>query len=526
MDKTLQIAFRLRNTYRVNSILYALRSLPVLKKLLPEDLYHVRAFKGFANFVSALWAVVSIFLGKGLYYGLIAVYVGMACSRSAAGDAFAHVFLFLTLIGGFTNTSLFDPSRDKYYAIILMRMDANRYVLYRYAYDLFRILVGSVPFAFYFGLRDGLPAWGCVLLPLGVMGYKLAVAAWSLFDYERKGLAYNENRLGKIFWLAVVLLLAAGYLPPVFGFAVPAEAVCGLMGAFALAGALSVRKVFSFRRYREIVQQLTARSMQQMDSAAAAGQKQQASLIDNLSATSRKKGLAYLNDLFVKRHRKILWKASLRQTAVFAIAACLGAGALLALPGAREAARPVIEALLPRALPYLVFIMYAVNRGSGFTKALFFNCDRSLLTYPCFKAPRPLLRLFAIRLRGIIAVNLLPAGMLAAGLAVIAALAGCRLGILGYLVFILALLALSVFFSVHYLVLYYLMQPYNAGTEMKSPAYAMVCSLTYFAAFFCMRLEVPLYWFGGLCILFCAAYCGIACLLVYRFAPGRFRIRT
>ena len=43
MDKTLKISFSLKNTYRVNSILYSLKQLPVVKKVLPEALYCSKA---------------------------------------------------------------------------------------------------------------------------------------------------------------------------------------------------------------------------------------------------------------------------------------------------------------------------------------------------------------------------------------------------------------------------------------------------------------------------------------------------
>ena len=64
MNKTLKITFSLKNTYRVNSILYALRQIPLIKKLLPEMLYQVRGFKIFAKVLSVLWEVTSVFLGK------------------------------------------------------------------------------------------------------------------------------------------------------------------------------------------------------------------------------------------------------------------------------------------------------------------------------------------------------------------------------------------------------------------------------------------------------------------------------
>ena len=45
MYKTLRISFSLRNTYRVNTILYALKQIPFLKRLLPESLYGGKRIK-------------------------------------------------------------------------------------------------------------------------------------------------------------------------------------------------------------------------------------------------------------------------------------------------------------------------------------------------------------------------------------------------------------------------------------------------------------------------------------------------
>lgn len=66
MKKTFILSFSLKNTYRVNGILYSLKQIPLVKRLLPEALYGVWGLKIFANILSAIWEVVSVFLGKGL----------------------------------------------------------------------------------------------------------------------------------------------------------------------------------------------------------------------------------------------------------------------------------------------------------------------------------------------------------------------------------------------------------------------------------------------------------------------------
>lgn len=68
MNKTLKISFSLKNTYRVNGVLFSLKQIPLVKRLLPATLYQVKGLKIFANILSVLWEIVSVFLGKFLYF--------------------------------------------------------------------------------------------------------------------------------------------------------------------------------------------------------------------------------------------------------------------------------------------------------------------------------------------------------------------------------------------------------------------------------------------------------------------------
>ena len=241
----------------------------------------------------------------------------------------------------------------------------------------------------------------------------------------------------------------------------------------------------------------------------------------DIHITSRRKGFEYLNELFIRRHRRLLWQAAVR---IAAVCFFLILGALLAF-WLQPAAAQVVNRLLMRYLPYFVFIMYAINRGTGFTQALFMNCDHSLLTYPFYKQPRMILALFQIRLREIIKVNLLPAAVIGVGLATLLYASGGTEEPLHYAVLIVSILSMSVFFSVHYLTIYYLLQPYNAATEVKSGTYQLVLSATYLVCFYLMRLEMPTMVFGLMTIAFCAGYCAVACALVYKLAPKTFRLR-
>lgn len=523
MNKTLQISFSLRNAYRVNGILYSLKQIPLVKRALPETLYRVRGLKVFARVLSVLWEIISIFLGKFLYLLTMVVGIGMLYETAPADGVYLHILLCLTTIGAFMNTSLFNPSWDKYYAIILMRMDAREYTLLNYTHSILKVIIGFIPFTIWFGLSIGIPLWLCLLIPFSVAGAKMVVAAFSLWDYEKQGLVYNENKLRKHFWLFAGLLLAAAYGLPAAGVILPVMVTGGLMVALIPAGAVGLWKIVTFREYREINQQLLAQMVNQMDSVAQVTQKQsQKSISADAGIISQRKGFEYLNELFIKRHRKILWSSSKR---IAAICLFFFIGILLVFYFDPEIKQKTNE-LLMTFLPYFVFIMYAINRGSGFTRALFMNCDHSLLTYSFFKRPEMVLALFRIRLREIMKINLLPALVIGTGLPVLLFASGGTENPLHYAVLFISILSMSMFFSVHYLTIYYLLQPYNAGTEMKSGTYQMVMSATYFVCFFLMQVRMPTLVFGIMCIAFCILYSIAACILIYRFAPKTFRLRT
>lgn len=523
MNKTLKISFALKNTYRVNSILYALKQMLLIKMILPSVLYGAKGLKIFANILSAIWEILSAFLGEFIY--LMCIYAIVAYGYdgySNKSELFLHMLLILTIIGAFMNTNLFNPTKEKYYAVFLMRMDAKQYVLINYGYAILKVVIGFLPFMILVGSMLDLPLWLSIILPFSIAGLKLFIAATSLWDYEKRGLAYNENKLGKFLWAFVALMIILSGGLPAVNIAVPQIVSTVLFIAFIPLGMIGAVKVIRFDEYKAVFRDLFAQTQPFADKKTQALRKQSEKYISaDTNITSDCKGFEYLNELFIKRHKNILWSASKMITYVCLV---LIAGAIIAsyvFPEFRE----VTNHLILNWLPYFVFIMYIINRGTGFTQALFVNCDHSLLTYPFYKQPGMILKLFAIRLREIMKVNALPALVIGAGLSLLLFITGGTDNVLNYAVIIVSILCMSAFFSVHYLTIYYLMQPYNAATEIKNGMYQVVRVATYVVCYYMIKVRMPTIVFGTLTIVFCILYCMIACILVYRFAPKTFRLR-
>ena len=83
MLKTLRLSFALKNTYRVNSILYSIKQIPLVKKLLPDTLYKVRGLKILANILSVIWEIISVFVGKLLYFITMVCGIGLLYEKAS-----------------------------------------------------------------------------------------------------------------------------------------------------------------------------------------------------------------------------------------------------------------------------------------------------------------------------------------------------------------------------------------------------------------------------------------------------------
>ena len=518
------LSFRLRNAYRVNSILYSLKQIPLVKKILPDRLYQSKALKILGNIISILLEIVNIFLGKILYLWLM-IYAFLTLYPTNPANTFLHLIFFLTIAGALMNTYMFNPTKDKYYAMILMRMDARWYTVSNYLYSMLKTIIGFLPFTLLFGFLIGMPLWISILLPFFIAFTKSIVSCYNLAVYQNKKQVINENNPPKSYWIVVGICLLCAYGLPALHITITPLVFGILFLFFALCGIYAWVKIWNFPYYFSIYRFLLANHSIILSASEQKNKVTQETTHKYIQFdarfTSNKKGFTFFHDLFVKRHRKILTLAIKKQSIVILLL-FLGALVLLLI---NKDIHGEINGLLLTYLPYFVFIMYLLNRGTTVTQAMFMNCDHSMLTYRIYRTPRVILGIFRERLKTLISLNLIPAFILGSALTILLYVTGGTDNLFNYLVLFVSIPAMSVFFSVHYLVMYYLLQPYNVQTEMKSSTYSLVQGLTYFVCYFMIDLHLPTFYFGIATCIFCILYSLISLFLVYHLAPKTFKLR-
>ena len=524
MLKTFITSFKLQNTYRTNSIIYSIKQLPFIKRVLPNSLYKNRGLKIFANIISILLEIISIFIGKLIYISAM-IFGTMSWYKINGADTFIHLFTFLTFAGGVLNTYMLNPTKDKYYAIILMNINAREYGLSNYYYQLIKLVVGFLPFTILFGMIAGVPLWIQISIPFFVLAIKLIVMNYMIYKFKNTNKATSENLPTKIVWSFVGVCLLLTYVLPFLGITINSTIFLCVLITAVILGMYSLIKIHHFKEYRKMYKQILTESNVYMQEKASGTQAIKDNSLKQIELdtkyTSNKTGFAYFHDLFVKRHRKILTEAVKKQSVVILVIIT----AMIIGITMNENFKTKTNEILLVYLPYFVFIMYLINRSSSVTQAMFMNCDHSMLTYRIYRTPKVILGIFKQRLKTLITINLLPAFLIGGGLALLLYLSGGTDNPINYAILFVSIIAMSIFFSVHYLVMYYLLQPYNVNTEMKSSTYKVVQCLTYIISWYMIQIKMPIFGFGIATIVFCIAYSLISLFLAYKYAPKTFKLR-
>ena len=521
MLDVLLLSLRLRIAYRVNGILYGLKCLWGIRRLLPQSVYRSHGLKTFALILALLLEILFLFPGKILYFALFFLLPARAMELQDAAAMLWHPLLFLTVIGAMLNNPLFEPGQDKYYAIVLMRMDARSYILTNYGYELLKLVVGLVPVVMLYGcFVAGVPIWQCLLVPVFVAAVKLTAAGLTVRGWGKRGIQPSPWAKPLPRLIMILVLLAAAYVPLLLGHALPTWVFYGALILACLTACLGIRTVLRFDGYRRISRLLLMESSSQKLEQGKIMQDNLQKKLEVDVGDSSKSGCAYLHDLFVRRHRRLLTQAAVRLTWVMVAGSAILAAVTLFIP---QAAGNINGAVGSSAI---LFLMYLINRGRNYTAAMFFNCDHSMLSYRFFRQGATVLQLFTARLKTLSVINLLPAAVIAVAQPVLLYLSGGTNQPILYFLLPLATLAISVFFSVHTMVLYYLLQPYNIGMESRSLAYGIANGVTYFVCYFSMNLKLPAIVFCLWSVVFCLIYIPVALVLAYRLAPKTFRLRA
>ncbi len=514
MIKNIITSVKLRVTYRTNAIIYSFKTIPFIGKYIPDSIYGESALKLLFTIIYLAYRVlIRYFL---LYVGyLLIVWFISSITTMETSKSFLIIFAYLSILFGVFNPFVLKANIDSDYAVNGLQMSAKRYLLDNYYYQMVIMYAIFVPTLLIIFLIIKLPLYLCLLLPFVHISIKNITTFVKISNIDNKKKYYlYETLLTIVSTILVVmsyLYLNNNTLIWLF---------VSYILLFSIFGIISLIKLGKIDNYRKVFKSLFNKRLFKKNY-----KEEEIKMISNtisdVEVTSDKKGYDFFHELFVKRHAKILSKTIINYCIVTGIIVLLVIVITIFNPMSGES----IKNGLNKFALYFLAIMYMINRGEKISKAMFMNCDHAMLTYRIYRSPKVILALFKRRLLTLIRLNIIPASMIAVGSIIVFIISG-NINITNIIFFPLSILLLSVFFSVHNLVLYYLLQPYNVNTEERSKSYRIANIITYFVCIypaFYLDVELDVNTFSYLMIFASIIYIFVGLYLVQKYAPRTFK---
>lgn len=530
MIDTIVNIIRIETSIAINALIYFLKKLPFIRKYLKGVNYTFLRFKRFIGFFAVVLNLIKGPLKSGVVLFLGVILPGLFSGEQDARHPLTLVFFFYFLFRLFMSETL-ALNMQKYIMVKQLRMNSGKYAKANLVKsEGIKLVSRSVVFMAFSALL-GISLWEALLISVLVTLTAIIAEAVHLFVFRKTGEVLDDHSIVMVV-LYLVITLGAGlsyFLLSEFdaGRIILHPATFIALAVMAMASATFLHR---YDKYGEAMNRATnltklsnlettigeAKFADVKIKAKDFGVKELAE-----GQHGEKEGYAYLNALFFDRHKRIIRKPVIIKSAVVVVAFVLIFGICYFVESATLAdlSREII-----RNYTMAIFLMYMLCNSNRETRAMFYNCDLSMLRYGFYRKPGALLQMFTLRLRRIVLGNLLPTMLLIIGLLLVTAASGER-NYREIMPVLLLLLSLSVFFSVHYIFMYYIFQPYTSSLGVKNPFFSIINGLVYMLSYMSMQIDEPAERFLIYIIFFSFAYVAMALVMVYTKAPKTFRVK-
>lgn len=529
MPELWRLEARVRASIGVNQFFYRLRKIPLIKKLIPEEIFGAYGLKSTWRYIHGFLRVLMDLVKRMFWYAILYAACFIRLKHAGLGEmpidftVLAPVFFFLMILGN-TGFSMLDATDSQVVYVV-----DKYYVRDTRAYGRLRVLRSAWRFLFYHGAVLYLaslitPAYSTRLF------YALPLIVALRFFVTRVELARLE-KVGKraLPWqwtvpsIVVPLILTIVYLmgginPHVTSFFSLPMFLAGLI----LAG-IGLVLLWRYSRYDLFVSDECANLEGFLTGTLTQGLNERTEKDFDASVPKgieHKHGYDALHALFFHRNAKRFRKSLRNRLATVAIGIAVlmvGCYAAQTFFGVAVDVAP----LFTLTGVWLYVMLLALFR-ENFTRELFLQMDRFLFVHPFYRKRNAVMRSFWLRFRVLCMYNLAIAALVALGGFITGKLFSATVPTAWYGI----ILGSAAFFSIHTIGCYVLFQPYTFEMKAHSVPYtisnlvvSMTCWLFYTKEF---RTNPKLLTIVGVVALVWSAALLTA---TYFFAPKTFKPR-
>lgn len=518
LKKTLQIDY----AYSVNSFIYILQRLPIFNDLLTKDAYSSKMLKSIVGVFGIIMSTLRVLFLKFMYFFAI-LYLSYKIAPDNVVKSFFNIYFFLTILGLFINNKLLNTSKKKYFSLILFNVDSSKFLKASLFWmQLTNLILNSIfIFLFMYLLDSPNIIYGLVLILLSystrIVGEALNIKFYKKYNY----IWYSNSTLYFPILIGLLLLALLPYINVFIRFRYIAiiTIILFILSIPSLIYLLKIKDYkLIYKQLSNVTKVMNSKNDKDYLKQAMVEVKNKDKVIDE-KLLKDKKGYDFFNTIFFERHKEILLRSAKKYSIVLIILYIIFNWMALS----KDSYLISLNLFINFELAWFIIIMFIVNRGAIITQAMFFNCDHAMLNYNFYREEKTIISLFKKRLSTVVKVNLLPAVVIGLGNISIL-LVSKNYDVMLMLTQFVYIMSLSILYSVHYLVIYYLLQPFNKEMEVKKASYSFMVMITYGLTYSLVDIELYTPLLAIITLLITVIYTVVSMFLVKKFAPKTFKL--
>ncbi|MBD7967495.1 hypothetical protein [Paenibacillus gallinarum] len=535
MLRTLNTLVAIRTSTAANLFIYYIQKIPVIGKLVTDSIYANVNLKKVISIIvfliSLLWGFAIRLAYVGMLIYLPVVGLGNELSEEVQLQHFIHIYFLLSfVVAGVSSATILEPKREKYVAVKLMRQSPTRYMKASLGYRYVTFMVCLMPAMLLFTSLLGASITETILLVASVTLWRIGMEYLHLKLFDKTGMVLIKNNV--MVWIVIGFGYAAAYLPLLIGWVPVTSSILlslPICLVIVVGGVFAAVRLARYSNYSGAVDAATKRDDPLLDLGRMMSEAQKTSVKSKESdyvldekhqkKLGTKEGYSYLNMLFFSRHRSLIYDPVYKRMAIIGAFGAVGVAVVMML-SQREEFLVLDQGVI---FPFLVLAMYFLSVGEKMCRAMFYNCDLSLLRYSFFRAAS--FEHYRIRLIKIMLLNIRIATTLATVLTVIMLAASGEGLSKEILMMWVCVLSLSIFFSIHHLFMYYIFQPYATELNVKNPLYHVINMLVSFASGISIIVPAPAGIFTVIVVTLTLVYLLISLILVRKYGSRTFRVK-
>lgn len=515
----------------LNGIFFWLKKIPILGKLISANIYkHILKIVESVSWISLILPFITKIISKLIFYGIIVLIItnGNILNPDLQDlKIILNYISIITLLGFMKNAfDFYAADTHSYYFIRQFKMNPKQYFI---GYFLFNLIVFAFTYAIAVNaifsiIKIEISLINIVSFVIFSCSLRIFAALFALkLNLKGKKIVWSENAiLSTYFILSGIMLVLNDVIFPfiTMNFEILYNPIFLVVGIIIIL--LSFMYLLKQNNFNEVIYpRLTIDLLRAVNISGIefAGVKtQDETMLLGEEDFSNYSGIKYINEIFFKRHERVYKKKTriaLLIKCLIYIAFSIGVFFMPELDN-NDAV------FFNRAYFVVLFAScYYMFSGNYFIKYCFYNMDYPLMKSNFYRKPEYIMEAMKIRFVKLSKNQIIPFFLMI--IMIICINLRYQLGTQHLLISLASGMLGVLFFSLHYLFAYYIIQPFTKDLEIKNPLYNGLTYFIYMFAYFTITTSFIKYVFVVL-VIFSIIYIILGFIGLKYLAPKRFKL--